>query len=108
MTKQKQGFIGHWVLAMAVILVVAAFSIPQIDKYMLGLDASNSLQRAGWVAERAYSPIDVLNALYTTSPDQGPLYFLLLNQWGYQVGHEIALARVLTTFCALPFVGNGI
>ena len=56
---------------------------------------------SGWVAERAYSPIDVLNALYTTSPDQGPLYFLLLNQWGYQVGHEIALARVLTIFCAL-------
>ena len=101
MTKQKQGIIGHWVLAMAVILVVAAFSIPQIDKYMLGLDASNSLQASGWVAERAYSPIDVLNALYTVSPDQGPLYFLLLNQWGYQVGHEIALARVLTIFCAL-------
>ena len=98
MTDQKLGIIGHWLVAMSVILVAAALSIPQIDKYMLGFDANNSLQVAGWVADRAYSPIDVLNALYAATPYQGPLYFLLLNQWGYQEGHEIAPARMLKIF----------
>jgi len=101
MRKLQDGILGHWVLAMAVILVVAALSIPQIDKYMLGVDGPNSLQAAGWVADRAYSPIDVLNAIYTYTPYQGPLYFLLLNQWGYLVGHEIAVGRMLTIYCAL-------
>lgn len=101
MTRQKEGVLGHWVLAMAVILVVAALSIPQIDKYMIARDGPNSLQASGWVADTAYSPIDVLNSIYTHTPHQGPLYFLLLNQWGYLVGHEIAMARMLSIYCAL-------
>ena len=68
---------------------------------MLGFDAAHSIFAAGWVAESSYSPADVLNALYSITPDQGPLYFLLLNQWGYLVGHEIAVARVLAIFCGL-------
>ncbi len=86
---------------MAVILVVAALTIPQIDKYMLGYDASFSIVNAGWAADTTFSPLDTLAALFANSPDQGPLYFLLLNLWGYLVGHEIALARVLTIFFAL-------
>ena len=68
---------------------------------MLGLDAAHSIFAAGWVADPAYSPSDVLTAIYSKAPNQGPLYFLLLNQWGYLVGHDIALARVLTIFFGL-------
>lgn len=101
MTKQMQDFLGHWVLAMAVILVVAFLCIRQIDLYMVANDVPSSLQGAGWVADRPYSPIDVINSVYTHTPYQGPLYFILLNQWGYLVGYEIALARMLTVYCAL-------
>ncbi len=101
MTVQKQSIIGHWVLATAVILFVAALSIPQIDKYMVGNDGPNSLQTAGWVAESQFSPIDVIKWNNHYTPDQGPLYLLLLNQWGYLVGHEIAAGRMLTIYCGL-------
>lgn len=101
MIKQTQGFIGHWVLAMAVILVVAALCIPQIDKYMVARDGPNTLQTAGWVADRLFSPIDVITTVNAHTPDQGPLYFLLLNQWGYLVGHEIAPGRMLSIYCGL-------
>ena len=101
MTRLKPKILDHWALAVTVILVVAALSIRQIDKYMLGFDASYSIVNAGWAADTAFSPLDTLDFLYASSPDQGPLYFLLLNLWGNLVGHEIALARVLTIFSAL-------
>lgn len=101
MTKQKQGVLGHWILAMAVILVVAALSIPQIDRYMVSRDAPSSLQGAGWVANSPFSPIDVIKSVNARTPDQGPLYHLLLNFWGHLVGHEIALARMLSIYCGL-------
>ena len=96
-----QGILRHWALALVTIVVVAALSFPQIDKYMLGVDALHSMLVSGWIAERAYSPSDVLNAVYTLAPDQAPLYFLLLNQWGNLLGHEIAMARVFTMFFGL-------
>lgn len=101
MRHHKSDILGHWGFAMVAILVVAALSIPQIDKYMLGLDATNSVLASGWLVERAHSPFEVLDSLRTASPDQGPLYFLLLNQWGSLVGQAIALARLLTVFCGL-------
>lgn len=101
MTKQREGVIGHWVVAMAVIGVVAALTIPQIDKYMVARDGPNSLQAAGWVADSPFSPIDVIRSVYAHTPHQGPLYFLLLNQWGYLVGQEIALGRMLSIYCGL-------
>ncbi len=42
---------GHWVIALAVILGVAALAISQIDRHMLGFDATASLSFAGWLAE---------------------------------------------------------
>lgn len=101
MTRQKEVILGHWVLAMAVILVVAALSIPQIDKYMIARDGPNSLQASGWVADSPFSPIDVIVSINAHTPDQGPLYFLLLNQWGYLVGQKIALGRMLSIYCGL-------
>ncbi len=101
MSVKKQDILGHWILALAPMILVAAFSIPQIDKYMLGLDAYFSMLASGWIAETAFSPIDVINLIAGTAPDQAPLYFILLNQWGYLVGHEVALARVFTIFAGL-------
>ena len=101
MTKLKPGITGHWLVAMAVIAVAAALTIPGIDKYMIARDVPSSLQGAGWVADRPYTPIDVINSVYTHTPDQGPIYHLLLNSWGHLVGHEIALARMIGVYCGL-------
>ena len=125
MSMKKQDILGHWILALAPMLLVAVLSIPQIDKYILGKDAYNSLVASGWIGELSsgwiaeitsdwiaektsgwdgeptFSPVDVLNKLAAISPDQGPLYFLLLNQWGYLVGHELAAARAFTIFAGL-------
>ena len=98
---KKQDILGHWVLALAPLLLVAVLSIPQIDKYIVGHDAHYSLISSGWIAETAFSPVDVLNKIATTDPNQGPLYYLLLNQWGNLVGNELALARVFTVFAGL-------
>ena len=101
MPVKKRDILGHWIMALAPMLVVAALGIPQIDKYMLGLDAQYSLIGAGWISDRPLSPADVLNKVAATAPDQAPLYYLLLNQWGYLVGNEIALARAFTIFAGL-------
>lgn len=94
--------LSHWVMALAVILVVAALTLLQIDDYMLGVDATNSLTGAGWLSEEPFSLAEVLDRLSAISPDQAPLYFLLLNQWGRLFGvEEIALARLPAVFCGL-------
>ena len=100
-TLRKHGALGHWVLAMAVILLVAALTIPQIDKYMVARDGPNSLQAAGWVADSPFSPIDVIVSNNAHTPDQGPLYLLLLNQWGYLAGQKVATGRMLSIYCGL-------
>ncbi len=89
-------------MALAVIFVVAALAILQIDDTMLGRDGANSIMRVGWTVEGAFSPGEVLDALSINAPDQMPLYVLLLNQWRHLVGEaDIALARMPAVFCGL-------
>ncbi|MYH66240.1 MAG: hypothetical protein F4136_11465, partial [Chloroflexi bacterium] len=38
--------LGHWLLAVAMILVAAALTIPQIDKYPLSVDSLHSYAMA--------------------------------------------------------------
>lgn len=93
---------GHWVIALVVILVVAALAINQIDDHLPGHDAKYSLLRSGWLEAGSIGPAAVLERLQVRSPDQAPLYFLLLNQWGNLVGRaDIALARLPAVFCGL-------
>ena len=101
MSMKKQDILGHWILALAPMLLVAVLSIPQIDKYMLGLDSQFSLLASGWITETAFSSVDVLNKIAEVAPDQAPLYFLLLNQWGNLVGHETAMGSAFTIFAGL-------
>ena len=56
---------------------------------------------AGWLVDGPYSPGDVLASVIETSPGHTPGYTLLLNQWGSFVGHDIAMARVLSIFAGL-------
>lgn len=92
----------HWIVAVPVMLAVAALAILQIDDYTMGADALGSLVSAGWLQDRAFSSTEVLDSLSENWPDQAPLYFLALNQWGHLLGRgEIALARLPAVFCGL-------
>lgn len=101
MNKSLDMCLRSWALALLAIAVVAVLSIRQIDKFMFSYDSLHSFLVAGMTAEGKFSPEDVIHTLEVSSPDQGPFYYLILNQWGKLVGDSIALARVLTIFCAL-------
>ena len=93
--------LGHWLLAVAMILVAAALTIPQIDKYPLSVDSLHSYAMALGLTESIYTPINVLENLYADAPDQAPLYYLSLHIWGYVVGHSLATARLPALFAGL-------
>ena len=56
---------------------------------------------SGWVINHPYSPTEVIQSLQDNSPNHTPGYFLLLSAWGNQTTFDVAIARVLTIFCAL-------
>ncbi len=56
---------------------------------------------AGWLQNAPYSPGEVLSFLIEINPEHTPGYYLLLNQWGTFVGHDIATARILSIFVGL-------
>ena len=92
---------SHWILALPILLAIAALSIRQIDSYPPTPDEFYSMNNAGWLINRPYSPSDVLNSLIENSPNHTPGYFLLLNQWGAYVGYDLALGRVFSIFASL-------
>ncbi|MCY4146545.1 MAG: glycosyltransferase family 39 protein [Chloroflexi bacterium] len=96
--------LGHWLLAAAMILVAAALTMPQLDKYPLSHDAIHSYSIAHGLrglAEGPYTPINALDNLYRSWPDQAPLYYLSLHVWGYLAGTSLAAARLISLFCGL-------
>ena len=102
MTIRSQYILGHWISAVLVILVVAALSLRQIDLYPPTVDESFSMGNAGWWSiEGSFTAIDVLQSLRQNSSNHTPLFFLLLNLWGYFVGYDVAVGRVLTIFAGL-------
>ncbi len=92
--------LGHWLCAVPVLLLVAGLSIAVVDSYALSKDAFISIINAGWHLEHS-SLIDVVDSLQRNSPQQGPVYYLLLHVWGRLAGHELASARVLSIFFSL-------
>ena len=90
-----------WAIALPILLIVAGFAMRQIDLYPASVDEFFSLFNAGWLSDRAYAPVDVVESLRRYSPDHAPAYFILLNFWGGMVGHSLAAARFLTLCAAL-------
>ncbi len=93
--------LGHWLLAAAMILVAAALTIPQLDKYPLSLDSLFNFAFSYGLTENSYTIADVLENLFETHPDQSPLYYALLNPWGRLAGHSLAAARLVSLLCGL-------
>ena len=90
--------LGHWLLAAAIILVAAALTIPQLDKYPLSLDAIFSYSLAHRLTESHYTLNDVLENLERYDPNQTPLYYVLLHFWGKLAGNSLAAARLISLF----------
>ena len=90
--------LSHWLLVAAMILTVAALTIPQLDKYPLSLDAIFSYSFAHGLTESHYTPNDVLENLERDDPNQAPLHYLLLHFWGFIAGHSLAAARLISLF----------
>ena len=93
--------LGHWLWTAALILVVSALAIRQIDLHPPDPDSFHTLMVSGWLTEGSWTPADVAASLQAFTPEQMPLYFVLLNLWGNLVGHELAMARVLSIFCGI-------
>ncbi len=95
------GILGHWLWALPILLVLAALALRQIDIYPATYDELYSMMNSGWVIDKPFSPVDVLESIAQYSPNHTPLYFLLLNLWGHLLGYELAMGRVFTVFTAL-------
>ncbi|MCY4019357.1 MAG: hypothetical protein OXG39_08105 [Chloroflexi bacterium] len=92
---------ARWAWAILILLLVAVFSIGQIDLYLPTHDEFFSMFNSGWLVNQPYSPVEVIQSLQKHSPNHTPGYFLLLSAWGNLTTFEVALGRVLTIYCAL-------
>ena len=93
--------ISHWVLVVPILLLFAVLSLRQIDVYPPSTDEFFSMFNTGWLGNRTYSPINVLQSLQQHSPDHTPLYFVMLSLWGKVAGTSLAAGRLLSVFCSL-------
>ena len=78
----ERDILGHWIWAIPVILIVAALAFRRVDYFPPSHDEFRSLTNSGWIFNRPYSPVEVLQSLARVSPIQTPFYFILLNAWG--------------------------
>ncbi|MDE2818146.1 MAG: glycosyltransferase family 39 protein [Chloroflexota bacterium] len=73
----------------------------QINLYPPTPDEFYSMYNVGWLVGGPFTPLDVIEQLYTTSPNHVPGYFILLNVWGHLTLQDIASARLFGVFCGL-------
>lgn len=99
-TNPNRGLLAHWAWAIPILFVVAALSMRQIDLYPPTADEFYSMYNVGWLVGGPYTPFDVIESLYNTSPNHVPGYFIILNAWGI-TGYSIASARILGIFFGL-------
>ena len=99
--RNRGDILACWVWVLPVLLAVAALSMRQIDLYPPTTDEFFSMFNSGWVINHPYSPTEVIQSLQDNSPNHTPGYFLLLSAWGNLTTFDVAIARVLTIFCAL-------
>ena len=97
--QSSERILGHWLAAVPILMLVAGLAISRVDKFAPSSDSFLSLYNAGLAT--GGGSIDVLHSLQTNSPQQGPIYYLLLNTWGRLMGRELALARMLSVFTSL-------
>ena len=103
----KRDILSHWGWSVPILLVVAALAIRQIDLYPPTVDEFHSMNNSGWLVNRPYSPIDVMQSLQQYSPNHTPGYFILLSIWGNLIGYDLALGRILTIFFGLLSLAMG-
>lgn len=92
---------SHWIWTVPLFLIVAWLAMRQIEVYPPSTDEFFSLFNAGWLGDRAYSPMQVVQSLQKHSPDHTPLYFVLLSFWGQAAGTSLAAGRLLSVFISL-------
>ncbi len=88
----------HWLLAAAMILVVAVLTIPQIDRFAMTFDERRQYIQSFGIMQEVYTASDALAAVRRQSPAQVPLGHLLLHFWGHVAGHSLAVARLPSVF----------
>ena len=93
--------LSHWLCALPILLLAAALGSQQVDLYPPTVDEFFSMNDAGWLADEAWSPAQIIDSLLKDGPQHTPGYFLLLSAWGSLTNTEIALGRLLTLYCAL-------
>ena len=97
-SSENRDVLGHWVWVIPILLIVAALSLKQIDAYPPSQDEFYAMHNSGWLAERAYSPHEIMASLQKQSFAHMPGYFLLLGFWGNLTSYSVAMARVLSIF----------
>ena len=93
--------LSHWLCALPILFIAFALGSQQIDLYPPTVDEFFSMNDAGWLAEGAWSPAQIIDSLLKDGPQHTPGYFLLLSAWGSLTDTEISMGRVLTLYCAL-------
>lgn len=93
--------LGHWILAVPILLIVTALCARQLDLVAPGLDEYFLMVEAGLVGGASVSPPDGMATEAGRSGSQSPLYIFLLNLWGSLAGREIAILRLLSVFTGL-------
>ncbi|MCY3863801.1 MAG: glycosyltransferase family 39 protein [Chloroflexi bacterium] len=93
--------LGHWILAIPVLLLVTALCARQLDLVSPGFDEFQLMTEAGLVGGASDSPPDGMATEVGRSGSQSKLYVILLDLWRSVAGREIAILRLLSVFTGL-------
>ena len=97
--------LSQWRWLLPILLAAFALALRDGDVYPPAEDEFYSMNNAGWLVERAYSPGEIADSLRRNSPNHTPLYFLLLSLWGNLTVPDIHMARILGCLLYLPLLG---
>lgn len=92
--------LGHWILAVPILLIVTALCARQVDLVAPGLDEYLLMTEAG-LDGASDSPPDGMATEVGRSSSQSTLYVILLDLWGSVAGWEIAILRLLSVYIGL-------
>lgn len=98
---QRHGLLAHWAWCLPALLVIALLSARQIDLYPPSADEFFSMFNSGWLVNQPYSPLEIVESLYTYSPAHTPGFFFALSAWGNITAFDVALGRTLGIYFGL-------
>ena len=87
-------------LMLLILLICFGLSLPTLNRHQISTDELATLTKIGGIAP-AVSPAEIVALVQTHTPDQVPLYYVLVWMWAQFTGFTVFPLRLLSTLTGL-------